>query len=172
MLWIWIAWILILTFGIIAFRGAPYVPSRKRYINHAFTKLYPLGKKDTLVDVGSGDGIVLRQASRYGATAVGYELNPILVVISRLLCRYDKNIRVSLKDFWIAKLPDNTTVVYAFMATPYIRKLDIKMQSEATRLDRPLKLILYGNVINERNPDATSDGYGLYTFVPLQIDKP
>jgi hypothetical protein len=170
--WIWIAWALILTFGIIVFRGAPYVPSRKRYIHDAFTDLYPLGKKDVLVDVGSGDGIVLRQASERGAVAVGYELNPILVVVSRFLSRGDRNVRVILTDFWIAKLPEDTTVVYAFMATPYIHKLNTKMQQETDRLARPLRLILYGNTLGERTPDQIDGGYKLYTFVPLQIDKP
>lgn len=172
MVWMWIAWALILTFGIIAFRGAPYVPSRRRYINHAFTELYPLTKKDVLVDVGSGDGIVLRSARAVGAQAVGYELNPILVVISRLLSLKDTGVYVRLADFWIAKLPDDVTVVYAFMATPYIHKLDIKMQNETNRLCRPLRLILYGNSLNKRTPDKASEGYRLYTFVPLQIDKP
>jgi len=171
-IWIWIAWILILTFGIIVFRGAPYVPSRKKYILHAFTTVYPLGKKDVLVDVGSGDGIVLRMASARGAKAIGYELNPILVVISRFLSRKDHRVRVSLTDFWIAKLPDDVTVVYAFMATPYIHKLDTKMQHEANRLERPLRLVLYGNSLIGRTTDRASGGYKLYTFAPLQIDKP
>lgn len=172
MIWIWIAWILILTFGIIVFRGAPYVPSRKKYIQHAFTSLYPLSKKDVLVDVGSGDGIVLRMASAKGARAIGYELNPILVLISRFLSRKDNRVRVSLTDFWIAKLPDDVTVVYAFMATPYIHKLDMKIQHEANRLQRPLILVLYGNSLSGRTIDHASEGYKLYTFVPLQIHKP
>ena len=165
----WVGWALVLTFGIVVFRGAPYVPSRRRYIKQAFTELYRLGSNDVLVDVGSGDGIVLRIASEYGARAIGLELNPVLVLISRLLSRGDKKVRVSLADFWLTPLPDETTVVYAFMVTRDIKKIIKKMQSEADRLGRPIGFITYGNRLPGRQYDRALVGYALYTFVPLQI---
>ncbi len=171
MIWVWIAWAFILTFGIIVFRGAPYVPSRKRYITYAFTVLYPLSKKDVLVDIGSGDGVVLREASNYAKKAIGYELNPILVVISRFLSRRQQKVHVVLRDFWLTQLPPETTVVYAFMASPYINKLQTKMQHEANRSGKPLRLILYGNTLSEKTVDNQGEGYRLYTFVPLQTDE-
>ena len=73
----------VLLFGFVAFTGAPYVPSRRRDLQKAFDELYRLKKTDVLVDIGSGDGIVLREASRRGARAIGYELQPLLVLISR-----------------------------------------------------------------------------------------
>ena len=73
--------ILCVFFGLVVFRGAPYVPSKKTYINQAFSDLYPLTDKDVLVDVGSGDGVVLRSATKFGALAIGYEINPILVIM-------------------------------------------------------------------------------------------
>ncbi|TAL14860.1 methyltransferase domain-containing protein [Patescibacteria group bacterium] len=169
MVWIWIGWVLVLTFGIVVFRGAPYVPSRRRYIKQAFTDLYPLNSKDVLVDVGSGDGIVLRIASEYGTKAIGLELNPVLVLISRLLSRRDKNVQVKLVDFWLTPLPDNTTVVYAFMVTRDIKKITKKMQAEANRLGRSLAFITYGNRLPGREYNNALVGYALYTFVPLQI---
>ena len=79
--------IVVLLFGFVVFRGAPYVPSKRRDIKRAFEELYPLDDSDTLVDIGSGDGVVLRMAAKRGAHAVGYELNPILVLVSRWLSR-------------------------------------------------------------------------------------
>jgi hypothetical protein len=173
MIVIWILiWVVILSFGFIVLRGAPYVPSRRRYIERAFTALYPLGKKDVLVDIGSGDGIVLRIASEHGATAIGYELNPILVIISRVLSRRHKQASVILADFWLTPLPDNTTVVYAFTVTRDIKKMTRRITSESTRLGRPIRLISYGNTLPGVTLDGAIDAYTLYTITPLQIDKP
>jgi len=172
MIWLLAVWLIILTFGFVVIRGAPYVPSKKKYIKRAFTKLYPVSKKDVLVDIGSGDGVVLRQASRLGAKAIGYEINPILVVISRFLSRRDKNITIRLTDFWLKNLPDDTTIVYTFTASPYVKKIAAKLANEATRLGRPLRFIIYGNALHGHKADGKLDGYRLYTFQPLQIDKP
>lgn len=161
-----------MVFGFVVFRGAPYVPSRRLYIKRAFTKLYNLDHTDVLVDVGSGDGIVLRIASEYGARAIGMELNPILVVIARWFSRHDKKVEVRLTDFWIAQLPDETSVVYGFVVTRDVKKLTNKMQQEATRLGHSIRLILYGNTLPGMAIDKTFEGYKLYTFQPLQITQP
>lgn len=170
-MWEWIVIAIVLLFGLVVFRGAPYVPSQKRYVRQALTELYPLGKKDVLVDVGSGDGVVLRIASQLGARAVGYELNPALVVISRLLSLRDKKVSVRLVDFWLTPLPDDTTVVYGFMVTRDMKKMTKKMQREADRLNRPLAFLTYGNEIIGRSVDKMHGPYRWYTFHPLQSDK-
>lgn len=167
-MWLLILAIFVLAFGWVVFRGAPYVPSQNRYIKRAFEQLYPLTNKDVLVDVGSGDGVVLRRASAYGARAIGYELNPILVVISRLLSRNNPRVRIVLADFWVTQLPDDTTVVYAFLVTRDVKKMIKKMESETTRIGRDLSFISYGNVLPGLTPDKSLDAYNLYTFHPLQ----
>ncbi len=167
MSWMWIIWVLVLTFGIIVFRGAPYVPSKRRDIKKALTELYPLGRKDVLADVGSGDGVVLRIASQHGAKAIGYELNPILIIISRLLSRGDPNVRVKLADFWVAPLPDDVTIVYAFLVTRDVKKMIGKLTKEATRLNRPIHCLSYGNKFTGMTPDSSLEAYDLYTFRPL-----
>ena len=172
MIWLWIFAGVFLAFAWVVFRGAPYVPSQSRYIRKAFTDLYQLGSSDTLVDVGSGDGVVLRRASEYGATAIGYELNPILVVLARALSRRHKNVSVVLADFWQTPLPDGTTVVYAFLVTRDVKKMIKKMNAESTRLTRPLRFISYGNALPGMTPDKHVDAYDLYTFYPLQSREP
>ena len=64
--------------GFSAFMGAPYLPSHRRDVARAFDELYPLSSSDVLLDIGSGDGVVLRQASKRGARAIGYEIHPLL----------------------------------------------------------------------------------------------
>jgi len=169
--WNWLVSILIITFGFVVIRGAPYVPSRTRYIKNAFDKLYKLGKDDLLVDWGSGDGIVLRLASRKKARAVGYEMNPILVVISKLFSLHDRRVKVKMADFWLTKLPDDTTIVYVFITTNHLKSVKKRMQEESNRLNRPLKLMMYGNVFRDIKPDNTLEAYSLYTFSPLQTNE-
>lgn len=88
---------LVLVLGFTAFTGAPYVPSKKRELRQVFKQLYALSSKDTLVDLGSGDGVVLREARRCGAAAVGYEIGPVYVAVSRLLARGDKKQQIIAK---------------------------------------------------------------------------
>lgn len=163
----WLVGLFVVLFGFVVFRGAPYVPSQKKFTRQAFSELYPLGPRDVLVDVGSGDGVVLRVASERGARAIGYEINPLLVVLSRFFSRHDPNVSVELADFWLATLPKGTTVVYAFAATPYMKKMAVKMQQEANRLGYPLRFISHGSVLPNQKAIASLGAYSLYEFHPL-----
>jgi len=171
MIWFWIFFAVVLAFGFVVFRGSPYVPSQKRYIKQAFTELYRVTDKDVLLDIGSGDGIVLRQASRLGARAVGWEINPILVAISRMISRKDKKIRVDLVDFWSAKLPDDTTIIYVFSVVRDISKMTDKLQVEVNRLGCSVKLISYAGDFSRFRLIKKLEAYRLYEVSPLQSDK-
>jgi hypothetical protein len=156
-----------LVFGMVVFFGAPYVPSRSKYIRRVLVH-YGLGKGDVLVDLGSGDGIVLRTASRLGIKSVGYEINPILVLITRLLSLHDKNVRVVLQNAWRARLPDDITIVYAFAVSRDEKKLTRLMQRESNRLQRPLQLLCYASPFRHTPAASTFEAYHLYIFQPLQ----
>lgn len=161
---------ILLLFAFVVFYGAPYVPSRKRYINEAFGNLYRLDSKDVLVDFGSGDGVVLREASKRGAKSIGYELNPLLVVISKVLSRRHRNIEVRLASYWHAHLPKSTTVIYVFSVQRDAGRIERKVQEETNRLDKEIKVICYGSPLNKR-PDASYQAYTLYVFRPLQLSE-
>ena len=171
----WLLWIgaaIVILFGFVVFRGAPYVPSRRRELRRAFTELYPLSKADLLVDIGSGDGIVLRQAALCGARAVGYELNPLLVAISRLLSRRQASqVQTYLADFWRVQLPDETTVVYVFGESRDIKKMASKVALEANRLNRTLSFISYGFKIPGHRHVKEVGAYFLYELEPLQSEQ-
>lgn len=164
--------ILAALFLLTVLRGAPYVPSRRSELETAFTKLYKLDKRDVLVDIGSGDGIVLRAAARRGARAIGYEINPVLVFVSRMLSRHDKKIEVLLADFWRTDFPDDTTIVYTFGESRDIRRMYDKVQREASRLERPLQFMSYGFVVPGRRALRSHRAYHLYQIDPLQPKEP
>ena len=169
MIWLIICAVIVLA-GFVVFFGAPYVPSQKKYIRRAFDH-FGIDASDTVVDIGSGDGVVLRIAAEYGARAVGYEIHPALVVISRMLSRRNPRITTQLTNAWYAVLPDSTTFVYAFSVSRDEEKLTKLIQREANRLDRPLKLLSLGSPFGARAADETFDAYYLYIFQPLQLKK-
>lgn len=155
-------------FLLTALTGAPYVPTRQREAREAFMSLRPLTSQDVVLDIGSGDGVVLGVVAHMKAQAIGYEINPFLVAISRWrLRRYRELAQVKLRNFWHAPFPDTTTVVYTFGDSRDISKMHRKVQQEATRLDRSIDLVSYGFEVPGEQAVRTHRAHFLYTLTPL-----
>lgn len=170
MLWLVVVAVIVVGVGFVAFTGAPYVPSKRRDVQRSLTELYSLGDKDLLVDIGSGDGIVLREASKRGARAVGYEIHPVLVLLSRWLSRNDDRVTVRQANFWRTDLPPETTVVYTFGDGRDIDKMGAYVQRQATKLDREIAFISYA-FETEQKPVSKVGAHFLYTYKPLHTDS-
>ena len=59
--------LLFASFGLVVLRGAPFVSSRRRYVQEgleALTKNIDV-KNTTFFDIGSGNGVVLEQAAEF-----------------------------------------------------------------------------------------------------------
>lgn len=85
------------------FVGAPYLPSSRSAFQAVLDNLPGVADKSALrfVDVGSGDGRLVEEAARLGMKAVGIELNPWLVLGSRLrLWKNEKNFKTSPRIWW------------------------------------------------------------------------
>lgn len=149
--------------------GAPYVPTHQSQAQRAFRELRPVTHRDVVLDIGSGDGVVLRAALAAGAgRAIGYEINPLLVLITKArLRKVRKNARVVLADFWQKPFPRDTTVVYTFGETRDIRRMYARVQSEATRLGREIDFISYAFNVPEQSPIAQAGAHYLYRLPPL-----
>ncbi|MFZ1361116.1 MAG: hypothetical protein WAS27_03785 [Candidatus Saccharimonadales bacterium] len=167
-IWVGLASVILL-FGAVALRGAPYVPSLSSHTRRALSELAPINSHDVLVDLGSGDGVVLRLAAQRGARAIGYELNPVLVLISRLLCRRYPATETRLADFWLIDLPPETTVIYAFSVTRDMKKLATKVQQTANQAGHPIRLIIFGHTLPSRTTDAQSHSHNMYIFAPKSL---
>jgi len=66
-------------------------------------KLLDPKKGEKIVDLGSGNGKILFEIAARGATAYGYEINPLLVWRTRWQAKrlgIDKNVKVYWKSFW------------------------------------------------------------------------
>src|SRR3990167_2533034 len=92
--WLWLGfwgiWLiglaLIVSYGWVILFGAPYIPTLKRQ-RHQAIELLALKPGQTFIDLGCGDGSLLILAAQRGWRAIGYELNPILVLVVWLRTR-------------------------------------------------------------------------------------
>lgn len=158
----WIIFGVFFIFALFAFTGAPYVPTLGKEIEIAFKRLYKLGSRDLLVDLGSGDGAVLLAGAKYGAKVSGVELNPILVLISRFRLRKYKDAKVKLGNIFSCQFPAETTVVYLFGEDRDIMKFAKKIRDESARLKKPLFVISQGFEIPGLVVQKTERAFFLY----------
>lgn len=163
-----VAGAVVLLFLATALIGAPYVPTHRKEVRRAFRDLYVLSEDDVLLDIGSGDGVVLDEACRAGARAVGYEINPILVWISRWRLRHHgSKAVVDTANFWTKPFPSDITVVYTFGESRDIAKMYRKVSSEATRLEKSLMFISYGFAVPSVGHVKHQRAYYLYKVPAL-----
>lgn len=124
-----LVWICALLIGDIS--AAVYIPTPDEHMNEALAELNMKPGK-TFVDLGSGDGkLVMAAAQRYKVRSVGYEINPLLVIYSRLAAGIKKvhGAVFREKSFWAADLSE-FNYVYAYLYPPAMKKLAVKLEKE------------------------------------------
>ena len=159
--------LLIISFLIIVFWGAPYVPTLQRDIRDAL-QLRTLTTQDVFVDLGCGDGVLLRKTSPLVKKSIGYELNPWMYGVSKLLCAKYKNIDVQYANIWKVTLPKETTVVYVFFAERYMKRLEATLQRHVDKHNTNIDVISLGFKFSQRKEMVTQGALYLYRFAPLQ----
>lgn len=141
--------VIFLLFVFDTFLDLPYVATRKEKIP-TIIKLASIKKSETAIDLGSGDGRLLFAAAKSGALAIGYELNPFLVLFTNLKARllhlrgearsstgeHLGGVTVFRKDLWQADLKSaNVIFVYGRAKTmPKFEKFLYKNAKKGTRL--------------------------------------
>lgn len=115
-------------FGLAAVSAAPWVPLRKKDTK-ALVRDLNIGPKKVFVELGSGDGRLLKAASMTGAKVVGYELNPLLWFISFMRLIKTPNAKVYLRNFWRCSLKEADTVG-TFLIPRTMPKLEKKLEKE------------------------------------------
>ena len=149
-----------IAFAIGGLLGAPYVPIRRRD-SRQLLELAGLKRGQTLVDLGSGDGQLLRLAASRGIRGIGYEINPIMVLVSRLVCwRYRRLVKIHLANLWQTKLPP-ADAVYVFLMPRFMERLDRKLEAE---IQRPTRVISYVFEIPGRRPVERGAGSLIYEY--------
>jgi hypothetical protein len=157
---IYILFILILVFGFVILFGAPYLPTLKKQINPAFD-LLNLKEGQTLIELGSGDGRILSEAAKRGINVIGYELNPLLVIYSKIITwKYRSKVKIKWGNFWNTEWPE-TDAIFVFLLSRYMLKLDKKVtQSYST----PVKLVSFAFKIPGKEISLQKNGLFLYKY--------
>lgn len=152
-------------FALTVFFGAPYVPTHKSDLKKLFEELN-LGESDILVDIGSGDGVVLIASEKFGARSIGFEINPFLVAVSKFRLRKSKKAKVFLNNFWRAFPIKKVTVLYTFGHGERIQKMFNLAQLQANSQNSPLKFVSYGFEIPERAASQKIGAHFIYQIKP------
>lgn len=151
---------LILVFGLVVLVGPPYVPTLQKQ-KLAALDLLDLTPGQTLLEVGSGDGRVMREAAKRGLKVVGIELNPVLVLVSRLVTwRYRKQVRVVWGNVWQVEWP-SADGVFTFLLPRLMGRLDQRIAAWHTK---PLQLASFAFQIPGKKPTRQKQGVFLYKY--------
>lgn len=161
----WLLWLAVLlfvvSFGFVLLAGAPYLPTLRPQIKTALD-LAGLQQGQTLLELGSGDGRVLFAAAEQGISAIGYELNPLLVGYSKIRARkYKGLVEVHWGNFWQRKWPE-ADAIFVFLLDKYMNKLDKKIIQEYPNGE--IKLISFAFAIKGKTPSKQQDGLLLYEY--------
>lgn len=126
-------------------------------------QLLSLQPGQTLLELGSGDGRVLKAAAKQGIYAVGYEINPLLVVISKVnTWRYRQLVSVHWRNYWHVHLPP-ADGVYVFLLQRYMQKLDDKLLQD---FPKGIRLVSFAFAFPNRGPITGHSGVMLYDIKP------
>jgi hypothetical protein len=150
----------ILLFGLVVFFGPPYLPTLRVQTETALDLLH-LNPGQTLLELGSGDGRVMRAAAAQGLRVVGIELNPLLVLVSRIVTwRYRDKVRILWGSYWRVTWPD-ADGIFTFMIGRQMGMLDVRVEAWHTK---PLHLASFAFAIPGKQLTKEKKGIFLYTY--------
>lgn len=118
--------------------GAPFVPTHTSDIRLLFEHVKPREKRETFIDLGAGDGRVVRMAAEHGFEAVGYEFNPIVWLLAWLRCRSMKHARVKFGPWQRAHLNSRPQTIYFFATNMHAGA------KQLTKLPKQSRVVSYG----------------------------
>lgn len=156
--WIFIS-VLFVFFALIVLVGAPFVPTKQKEVVQIYNSI-KLRKGSLVVDLGCGDGRILLEAAKRGYKAIGYELNPLLVVIAKYRLRKYPNADCKIGDYWLADI-SRAKMVFIFSAQPYMKRLSQKLIKE---LKPGAQVVSFGFSLPSRKITKKVGAANIYRF--------
>ncbi len=148
---------------------APYVPSPRATVDEML-RIAGVGPDDVVYDLGSGDGrVVIAAAQKFGARAVGVEINAELVARSRRNAEragVSARVRFLEQDLFATDLGEATVV--ALYLSP---NLNLKLRPALLRLKPGTRVVSHGSDLGEWRPDRrTAIRKDVYLwYVPARV---
>ena len=110
-------------------RGALFIPTSSIRIR-TFLDALPMSSREFFLDLGCGDGRVLREASkRYGVRAMGFEVNLLAYLAARVRNLGFKGVQIRRRNFWKEDL-SSADVVFCYLFPDVMKRLSKKLEAE------------------------------------------
>jgi 16S rRNA A1518/A1519 N6-dimethyltransferase RsmA/KsgA/DIM1 with predicted DNA glycosylase/AP lyase activity len=156
-----IALVVVLLFSFVIAFGAPFLPTLSKRVDDAI-ELLELKEGQTLLELGSGDGRLLKAAAKRKIYSVGYELNPLLVIYTKIITwKYHKYVSVRWGNYWNKKWPE-ADGIYVFLLNPYMSKLHNKVVQYSKK--RPVTVVSFAFKIDEKTPSKEINSMFQYKY--------
>jgi len=124
-----IAYVFSVILSISTTQGALFVSTSAIRIR-AFLDAVPMKSGDLFVDLGCGDGRVLRAArKRYGVRALGYEVNPLAYFMAVIKSLGMKGVKIKYKNFHRADI-GRADVVFCYLFPDVMKEVADKLAGE------------------------------------------
>lgn len=116
--------------------GSPYVPTKQKEVE-CILKEAGLKKGQLLIELGSGDGRVVRTAaSNYGVRCVGIEIHPLLLIWSKLFVKLQKleseSVVFRRENFFKTDV-STADIIFLFLMPHTLKKLKGKFAKECKK---------------------------------------
>lgn len=144
------------------FRGAPFQPNSEEYVER-IVRISGVKKGDKIADLGSGDGRIVIAFAKKGSEAHGFEINPILALISKWKIKkagLQEKAFIHWGNFWKEDL-GKYNIIISFQVFYAMGKLKEKLQKECAK---KIKIVSRDWKFPGMNPKKTDGKIYLYEF--------
>ena len=135
-------------------------------------KLAQLKSQDTVIDLGSGDGRLLFASAQKGVRAIGYEVNPFLILLTRFKAflthsrseakplpgKHSGSVNVKRQNLWKANLKV-ADVIFVYGRKKTMQKFEDFVYKNAKRGAR---IMVNTNPFPNKKPLKSENGIFLY----------
>ncbi len=142
------------------FVGVPFVPTHRKQA-HTMITLAGIRSGTKVIDLGSGAGRLLFLAAAHGAQAVGYELNPLLYIWTKIMIvlkGLSGRVEVRFQSLYHADVRQ-ADVVVAFLFPKPMERLGPKLFAE---LPPGARIVSYAFPIPGHEPVLKQEGIFVY----------
>ncbi len=139
--------------------NAPFVPSSKKRVK-TMIKLADLNSKKRVIELGCGDGRIIREAAKIGVKdARGYEISLILILYARIVGYFKKSsAKILYGDIWKQDY-SNTDIIFSYLLPMIMPKVKEKIWSQ---LPSGAYFISNGFPLPDIKEDKKEEGVYLY----------
>ncbi len=142
--------------------GGEWVPTPQKTVDRML-KIAKLKKNEIVYDLGSGDGKIVISAAKLGARAVGIEIDPLRIFMSRIKIALE-----NVGDLAVVRRGDlfkanvkSADVVTLFLLPKTMEKLESKLRKE---LKKGARIVSYGFSFKKWKPVKTDRKNKIYLY--------